>query len=201
MQLESFIEVTPIPGVGMTSATLFTEALLALRNAGVGRYAISFPQAVAAQGSRIEAGRSSLGEKLQIFGPLAVMTRASEFLGQRFEAYLDVNRVLRVTTPDRYVSLTRVRNQDRTPATIEREIRRAQARAADGRRIPLSEQELIERRKTLCDSDLPYLRVRSHTTGRLLSIHFSMTIRENPVSGAFDQFGFGRNGATVPFLG
>lgn len=200
MELHSYLSAEFLPGSGLTPGFVFGQVLTMLRDARLGAFAVAFPHCEEGGAAEMAARRRpSLGKKLQIFGPPEVVGAAAKQLA-RFQDYLAVEAPRPVRPARLYASFQRVHDGDRSAATVEREIRRALRRVEAGKRPPLDQDELRQRGQSVRASDTPYIAVRSHTTGQTFNVGFRKVLCEAPVAGGFDQFGFGKAGATVPHL-
>ncbi|MBF0261456.1 MAG: type I-F CRISPR-associated endoribonuclease Cas6/Csy4 [Magnetococcales bacterium] len=202
MALERYVRGFALPGSGLDEAFIFTQALQMLRDARIGHFALAFPECREGfdKGDRTGRVAPTLGREIQLFGPAAVIEAAARLLGARYEDYLDLTVVRPVRASPYHVCYQRMREADRTKATIDRELRRTLRRVAEGKREPPSDAELRERRGSRRASDQPFLSVRSHTTGRTFNLAFCRIECDQPTVGPFDPFGFAKNGATVPLV-
>ncbi|WP_130470800.1 type I-F CRISPR-associated endoribonuclease Cas6/Csy4 [Candidatus Magnetaquicoccus inordinatus] len=204
MLIEGYLTAKALPGTGLDSAFLFSKVLMQVRNAGLGAYALSFPQAQEGGSSAIVAARNrpTLGDILQIFAAQEVIEGAVRLLNGRFADYLEEMRYrpLRGVMAQQ-LCFRRLRDEERRPATIARELRRTMRRIEAGKRSSLSAEELRERQRSVRTSDAPYLMVFSHSTQQSFNIPFRKeVITAAPVQGVFDSYGFSKEGATVPFI-
>lgn len=203
MELERYVRAFALPGSGLDEAFIFTQALQLLRDARIGHFALAFPECREGFAKPDRTGRvpPTLGREFQLFGPAAVIEAAARLLGERYEDYLDIWAVRPVGKTPFHVCYQRLREADRTPATIDRELRRTLRRVAEGKREPPTDAEQKERRGSRRLSEQPFLSVRSHTTGRRFNVAFRRIECHQPTIGPFDPFGFAKNGATVPLVG
>lgn len=203
MQIQSYLTLDVLPGSGVGSNTIFPEAVRRLRNAGIGAFALSFPEAREAEETGDVGARNNafLGNRMQIFGSAEIIARAAEIVDID-DDYVAVSSP-RAIDPEKapsHVIVKRVRGTMRTSGKIEREIRRTERRAAEGKRKPVSTEEIGERKRTTSRSKLPFIRAASHSTGQKFAISFKLTKAASHRDGDFDSYGFSKGQATVPLI-
>jgi CRISPR-associated endoribonuclease Cas6/Csy4 subtype I-F len=200
MLTPAYVTVEYLTGGDTPPGFIFSTALATLRDARIGAFAVAFPECRegGANGARAPR-RPSLGQKLQIFGPTETVAAAIDLL-HTFDDYLSIGRLAPTRAARRHASFERVRDADRTAASVARETRRTLRRIADGKREPLLAAEIAERAASTQRSDRPFVTVRSHSNGESFNIGFRMVLRDAAVLGEFDQFGFALNGTTVQLL-
>jgi CRISPR-associated endoribonuclease Cas6/Csy4 subtype I-F len=207
LPLDCYLDVVVRQGTGLYPNVILGRALDHLRASDIGIFATAFPfsqtaadRAAGLAGDLTRQARPTLGDCLQVFGPRDVVVRARAGM-EDLGTYVSAGPIIAIRPQGiRFANYRRVRD-DRTPAQAERELRRTLKRVQDGRRPPLTEDEIMSRRSSrVATDDWPHVTVTSHSTGRCLSPRFRRTITDDFVSGEFDMFGFARHDATVPHL-
>jgi CRISPR-associated endoribonuclease Cas6/Csy4 subtype I-F len=186
-------------GTGIPEGLVLGRVLMEAHFVAAGRFAINLPDAETAPEKGVAWQASpKTGFRLQFFGAqedLQAIRKPLEVLAEM----VDVGRVHEVRSAVRYASCRRVRDAVRTQATIAREIRRAERKAAEkGGKIKkqLRENLLASRR----NSRLPYVRLASLSTGDTFCVRFETTVTDTPTLGEFDSYGFGKGATTVPLV-
>lgn len=187
-------------GFGLAPGIALGAALMRAHVALCGRFALSFPDASTAMPGGVgPAASPSLGERLILFGAEADLAGVLSHL-QDIEAIVFASRVRPVRNVAAHERHIRRREAVRTPATVARELRRAERRAAS-RGMEITEAERDRREASRRGSLLPYVHVVSLSTHRRFAIRFERLPADEPVEGSFDGYGFGMGGATVPVVG
>lgn len=187
------------PHSGLAAGIALGAALMRAHLVIAGRFALAFPDAAAAVPRGVgPAASPCLGERLVLFGAEADLAGVAQDL-REIEAVVSSGRIRPVRAVAAHERLVRVRDAVRTPATVARELRRAERRAA-ARGAEIDDAERARREASLRDSGLPYVHVASLSTRRRFAIRFERVPAGGPVEGRFDGFGFGLDSATVPVV-
>lgn len=187
------------PTAGIPEGLALGRAVMEAHLVAAGRFAINLPDAEAALERGVGPKASpTIGSRLQFFGAEQDLQSIRHTLAAVPEL-LDVGQVRPVRGSTLYMRCRRVRDAVRTQATIARELRRAERKAAEkGSRITDQlRQNLLASRRA---SRLPYLPLISLTTGQAFAIRFEMQVSDTAVEGEFDSYGFSKTGATVPLV-
>ena len=193
-----------LSGTGSTPGSVFSRAVGILHEQAAGKFALGFPEA--RNGARDADGarkEPSLGKEMVVYAQdkdcLIDLKSALDDLAD----YLHFGRAIEAHGGV-FVCHRRVQNLYRgTPAAIERRLRRTMTLAA-AREKPLTEAEIASRRraaeKPQPESELPYLNIRSRSTGQRFALSFSTEPATERGSWSFDSYGFAKPGAAVPAL-
>ena len=165
-----------------------------------GRFALAFPDASPALPRGVgRAASPQLGDRLLLFGAepdLAIVARDV----REVEAIVSAGRIRPVRAVVAHERHVRVREAVRTSATVARELRRAERRAA-ARGLEIDDAERTQRGASSRTSLLAYVHVASLSTRQRFAIRFERQPADAEVKGRFDSYGFGVDGATVPVVG
>jgi CRISPR-associated endoribonuclease Cas6/Csy4 subtype I-F len=180
-------------------AIVLGACLIRAHVAAAGGFAVAFPEAQVAPAHAVGRLASPvLGKTLRLFGDAAVLERIVAGLAD-VSRHLLLLRIEPVPSPAGFETYRRVRNAVRTEATVARELRRAERRAAArGEDIPATERG--ERRQSLSGSRLPYVPMASLSTRERFTIRIDRSASATELAGRFDSYGFGLDGATVPVI-
>jgi CRISPR-associated endoribonuclease Cas6/Csy4 subtype I-F len=167
--------------------------------AAAGRFAINLPDAEPVPEGGVGPKASPVvGGHLQFFGAepnLQAIRQALEGVPE----LVGVDDIRVVRSAVQYVCCRRIRDAVRTSATIARELRRAERKAAEkGRSI--TEQLRLNLLASRRDSCLPYLPLMSISSGQPFTVRFDVRTVDAAVGGEFDAYGFSKSGATVPVV-
>jgi CRISPR-associated endoribonuclease Cas6/Csy4 subtype I-F len=195
------------PNSGLAPGPVFGLALSHLHLHHAQTFGIAFPDARQGHARDFDQpAPPSLGGRLQVFGEESILEAARKLLLPLGD-YLHVGRVRLVKQTAAHLVVQRKRALDRTPAYLERALRRAIRKAEENGR-PLEADIVADRWKAISEvkstfpaDRLPYLTIRSHSTCSKFILHFDTeTVAEAKV-GRFDAYGFSKDGTTVPKVG
>lgn len=200
MRLTHYLKLGFQAECGLTSGLIFSRVIDHLRSRGDIRFALAFPEAREGESQGREGFQpSSLGNECQLFGSEDDLEKATVAL-RRFEDYVFIGRVRPVPASCRHAVYERARKSRRSPAAIEREIRRTLRRAEAGKVGAVSDEDLARLRKGTKKGVEPFLMAKSHSTGQIFALTFHRRTVDEPVPGDFDSYGFARQGASVPVV-
>lgn len=198
--LTHYLECWATSGSGLAPGIALGAALMRAHATVGGRFALAFPDALPALPRGVgRAASPQLGDRLFLFGAepdLACVVREM----REIETIVSAGRTRPVRTVVAHERHVRVREAVRTPATVARELRRAERRAA-ARGVEIEKAERTQREASSRSSLLAYVHVASLSTRQRFAIRFERQPAEAEAKGRFDSFGFGLNGATVPVVG
>jgi CRISPR-associated endoribonuclease Cas6/Csy4 subtype I-F len=188
-----------VEGSGFNPAIVLGACLIRAHVAAAGGFAAAFPEAQAAPANAVGRLASPvLGNTLRLFGDEAVLERILAGLAD-VSRHLQPLLIQRVESVVGFETYRRVRNAVRTEATVARELRRAERRAA-ARGEDITVAERGERRQSLSGSRLPYVPMASLSTRERFTIRIDRSASATELAGRFDSYGFGLDGATVPVI-
>jgi CRISPR-associated endoribonuclease Cas6/Csy4 subtype I-F len=187
------------PTAGIPEGLALGRAVMEAHLVAAGRFAINLPDAEPAPEGGVGPKASPVvGSRVQFFGAEPNLQAIREALATVPEL-LDTGDIRVVRSAVQYVCCRRIRDAVRTPATIARELRRAERKAAekDTRITEQLRRNLLASRR---DSRLPYLPLMSLSSGQTFTARFDVRTVEGSVGGEFDAYGFSKSGATVPVV-
>lgn len=186
--MDHYIEFRVLPDPENTPSALlsivYSKFHLALAELGTGEIGISFPDADKKQ---------ALGKRLRIHGSAEALRRLMDIGWTRgLHDYISQSDMLPVPGNARFRTLFRVQAKSNPDRLRRRMMKRHGVDAATAiRHIPDSAAEML---------DLPYLQMKSLSTGR----HFRLFFRYGPIeekahTGLFNAYGLSRE-ATIPWF-
>lgn len=189
----------------VTPGFAFSVAVNALRDNGLA-FAIALPEAREGRTTPTDRGYDkwhppTVGERMLVYADETQIREVRKVL-ERYSDYIDMEppRLL-PDRPPHHLLMERVRTDDkRSNAATNRALRRACRRAAQGRREPVTDEEIANRQKAVRRQRYPYLHLKSHTTCQQFQVAFRLQKVGAALDGRFDTYGLSRDGATVPAL-
>jgi CRISPR-associated endoribonuclease Cas6/Csy4 subtype I-F len=194
-----YIEIEVEPGAG-ASGPILARVVEALHGAFAGRFALGFPEMRPA--SKEELHRplpASPGSRIHVFGGEDLVSSVgSNPAIIRLRDYIHVSRSRAVRLGVQHCAWVRCRKAMSTPALRERKLRRATKRAEARGETIAADDPRFSLRETR--SELPFINVRSASNGHRFTMFFDRRLTDAAVNGEFDNYGFSKNGSTVPYL-
>lgn len=201
MRIEAYITITAVAGTGVPGGLSLSRFLRTVRDGRVGEYGISFPDAEEGRSTRAKNSGPSTGNRVHFFGSTETVGKIHDLV-TGFSDYISATTPAPITPASHpeHVRCVRARGSKRTSATIQRELRRSIARAAAGKRKPVTDSEVEERLKSGREGFLPFISVHSHSTKQSFCVAFKTSPCDAHQDGEFDSFGFSKGRATVPLI-